>query len=402
MGVCRVGVGMRVLVISQHFAPDDNAPAYRWGWLVSHLAELGWDVDVVSATWRKDLPDVVVPSRVKVYRVKNILAGMGLGRRFLNELVIAWRSIWVALGTPRPDVVVVTAPPIGAMLVADVIARCRRRPLVLDLRDAWPELLDHWPSWSEDGASNRKQPLREAVLSMVVPVLRRILYRVRSRAALVVTTSQRLAEAIPEALMVRNIPRDTTRLIPKPWDGCLHVLYAGTVGRAQLLATAVRAAAEVQRRGGHMRLRIVGHGAHLEAIRSLAKELKAPVEILPRVSPEQMQHHYQWADSLLVMLRHWQPLEATVPSKLYDCLALGRHISSSVAGESAAIIEETQAGSVTPPEDVEALATSWLNLIDDPARLHVGEAGMRWITEHCDADHLSRRYHQALTQVAQR
>lgn len=366
---------MRVLVLTQHFEPEENAPAFRWSWLVDAFADRGVTVDVVTAAWAKDAADSRgVHGRVTVHRVRNVLKGAGLARRLVNEFAVAAKSLAEVLRLPRPDVVIVTAPPVGAMLWAGPLATVLRRPLVLEVRDAWPEILKEWRTWSDYGSGPRPHWLRDALVRSTTAVLHPMLSHARGRADMVVTTTQSYAEhlrasGLDNVLCIRNGARTQPPAHRRDFDGVLRVLYMGNVGRAQLLATAIRAAAHVRASGGDMVLRIVGHGAHLTAVRNLASRLQAPVEFHAPISRSEVRSQYDWADSVLVMLRAWEPMRWTVPSKLYEVIRARKHVSASVFGEAAELVAASGAGDVVPPEDATALATLWMGLADDPERL---------------------------------
>lgn len=366
---------MRVLVMTQHFAPEENAPAFRWSWLAEEFHRLGIQVDVVTSAWQdKPTSERAPGGKLNIHRVRNVLSGTGLGSRLINELLVALKSVMRATQLQRPDVVIVTAPPLGAMLYARPLAWLLRCPLALEVRDVWPELLDEWPTWSDYGNGPKPNFARDLGVRCLTFLMKPWLIKARRRATLVVTTTESFAQYLqdkghPNVICVRNAAKDVPRLAPREFDGTLRVLYMGNVGRSQMLATAVRAAKLVEDAGGSIRLRIVGHGAHLTALQRLVEQLGAPVEFLPNVPHSQVTEQYEWADSLLVMLRDWDAMAMTVPSKLYELLRTGRHVTASVCGEAKDLVEQSNTGDVVPPQDPEALAQLWLDLIASPDRL---------------------------------
>ncbi|WP_394277421.1 glycosyltransferase, partial [Luteococcus sp.] len=152
--------------------------------------------------------------------------------------------------------------------------------------------------------------------------------------------------------------------------------------------------------GVSVRLRLVGSGVHEVPLRHLAERLGAPVDFVERVPGAGVAEHYAWADSVLVMLRGWSGMELTVPSKLYEALASGRHVSASVTGEAARIVVESGAGDVTAPDDAEALAALWQGLASDPSRLRVGEGGRRWVEQWATPERGAATMLQALELAA--
>jgi glycosyltransferase involved in cell wall biosynthesis len=72
------------------------------------------------------------------------------------------------------------------------------------------------------------------------------------------------------------------------------------------------------------------------------------------------------ADALLVSLGAEPELAKFVPSKLFDCCALGRPVIVAAVGEAPKIAAEAGAGLTIPPGDPEALAGAVRNLRNDP------------------------------------
>lgn len=408
---------MRIVLLTQHFPPDPGPQSRRWGMLSAYFAGQGHQVDVVVPRWRS-IEDWTAPQGVTVHTVRSWVQGIRLQRRLLNEALTALGSLaegWrLARSEPRPDVVIATVPALAALPIALAIGKPFRIPVVADIRDAWPDILEYWREWGDTGTSEAGGHSRRSIhllMSTLVPVAH-ALYTAMERASdLVVTTTGSLAavfraRGMAEVAAVRNT---TFGLLAEPLpppgerrDGTLRVLYLGNIGRAQHLATALRAAVIAQQRGIPVRLRLIGEGAEADAMRQFNERLGHPAEILPRADACDVPDHYRWADTVLVSLRDWAGMQWTVPSKLYEVLHGGRHISASLRGEAAHIVTTSGAGDVVPPEDPEALAQLWGELWQDRSRLDTGSGGPEWIEQNATTDDLSRGYLRLLERLHQR
>ena len=138
--------------------------------------------------------------------------------------------------------------------------------------------------------------------------------------------------------------------------------------------------------------RIVGQGADVGRLRRLNLRFGSPVRILGQIEGNEILEQYAWADSTIVSLRDWKPFEWTVPSKLYELLAAGKHITAIVSGEAADIVRDAHAGDVVAPGDVDALARLWQSISSDRDRLLVGPEGRRWVEENADFDRIATTY----------
>ena len=96
-------------------------------------------------------------------------------------------------------------------------------------------------------------------------------------------------------------------------------------------------------------MRFIGTGAEEKALKKLGRKLDVPVEFLDSIPFAQIPQHYEWAHTILVHLQDWTAFEYTVPSKLYEALELGRHITLAAAGESAHIVSVSRSGDCVTP-----------------------------------------------------
>lgn len=407
---------MRILLIAQYFPPRRSTFSSRWAWLTTHLAERHNEVEVVAflsaarqlGNLRHAFEADPPPPGVVFHPVLPLWHGHGITTRAIADVFSAFRGLRTALAVKDVDVVVASAPMLITIPLGWLIAKVKRRPFVLDLRDAWPELMDDWREWNDDGRGpRRRHPLKQLVFPAAAAVVGAQVRWLRSRADAVIVTTDGLAKRLrDEGLRRVEVVRNTCT---KPWayalarvpdtSDRLNVLYLGNVGRAQLLATAIKAAALASERGTRLTLRVVGSGPQWVAARKIAQQLDAPVEFIERIPTYAVLDHYRWADTVLVTLRGWDVLSDTVPSKLYEALVTGKHITASVDGETADIVRTHSAGDVVPAEDVEALAALWGDLAGNRHRLHVPHSGRYWVRKHLTPEHLSRTFEGVLRDV---
>src|SRR5699024_4487507 len=138
------------------------------------------------------------------------------------------------------------------------------------------------------------------------------------------------------------------------------------------------------------------------ALAALTEELSAPVEVLPRIPHREVGAQYAWADTVIVSLRNWAPFAWTVPSKLYEILATGRHITALLEGEAADVVREAGAGDVLRAEDEDALVQLWRRLAADRTRAEISGSGRRWVAGTAGDELLARRYLEILEEVTGR
>lgn len=402
---------MRILVLSQYWWPENGVPQRRWSWLTNHLRELGHEVvvvappphynrelsfkDYVNSISDRQSNYEIGPDGEKIWRCGYLPSSKSLTYRALNQGYVAVSTIMTSFRQRKsddfqPDLVIGTVPALPTAVAAYLVGRMFNRHYIIDLRDAWPDLLDYSSSWNAGTGrkSLRERLLRRGPLQLVSKLTHLSLHFCYERSVAMILTSDYLKQQLSERMeqkksrrkpyfaTIRNVfpPQSTpekrgTRLERDR----LRVLYAGTLGRAQQLSNAIEAVRIANAKGGRVELRLVGAGATSGALRSMIKGSGLPIEIHRRLGAEQIADHYEWADTALVHLADWEPLKAAVPSKTFELIQLGIHISGAIQGETADIIRRLGAGDVVPPNDPEALADLWCALCADRGRLEVGD-----------------------------
>jgi glycosyltransferase involved in cell wall biosynthesis len=367
---------MRILLLSQYFTPEVTAARVRLHPLAEGLAARGHDVEVICEV--PNHPEGIVHDG---YRGRPLL------RRRLDGFSV--RYVWVraspvktprsrllfygsyalmgtlaGIASRRPDVVLVSSPPLPAAAAAAAVARLRRVPWVMDVRDPWPEAA---------------VALGELTNPRAIASLERLERHLYASAAAIVTVTEPFREDIeakvgdPEKVTV--IPNGTTdawieagereedrAALGMPEDRFV-VTYAGNIGIAQGMHAAVEAAALLD---DGFQLQVVGSGPRLAEVRAQAAKLP-PGRVAFRgvVPPELAARYLRASDASLVPLGGAPELTKFVPSKLFDCCAIGRPVVLSATGEAARLASEAEAALCVAPEDPRALADAIHRLRSD-------------------------------------
>lgn len=413
---------MKILILSQYWFPENGVPQRRWSWLSKLLVEAGHEVLVLSppahyareVSYRAWLKTIGAPSRKaetgpsgeRIVRSGYLPAGRSLTSRAINQGAVALGMLWAGLqgkGGVRgfcPDLVIGTVPAIPTAIVTPIIARQLGSPYVIDLRDAWPDLLVERNQWN---AGTGSMSLRERILShgpiqLVSKLVEKMMYGSFRSAAGIIVTSKVLEEHLaqrsqfrgnpPVTVTIRNVfPPKTSYQAGDKGDRdphTLNVLYAGTLGRAQKLSNALDAVKLAKDKGVDVHLRLVGAGAAREELQRKIDQEDIAAEICNRVPAEELYGHYDWADTALVHLTDWEALDRAIPSKAYELMSVGIHITGVLSGEAAQLVTRLDGGDVVPPEEPEALASLWVDLARDRSRLAIDAKGQEWVRDQRD------------------
>ncbi|MDQ0849750.1 glycosyltransferase involved in cell wall biosynthesis [Arthrobacter sp. B3I9] len=394
--------GMRITLLTHSYWPEHSPPQRRWTAMIKAFSHAGWDVDVVTPVAHYPFGRRALPRRMagqpfqlqrgqfteKIMRVPYLRHGNSRAARLVDQGYSAMLSVPAGMLLQKPDVVIVTAPALPSLAAGYVLAKLRRVPLIVEMRDAWPDLA------------------RDArlVQGSVKSLAEHVVEFVQQRADLVVTVTEGFAETL-RTRGIRNVATVSNGLnldaipvmdAPELERPVFEALYLGNHGESQRLDVAIRAAALV---GDSMHLHLVGHGTQRPALEKLARELKAPVTFHAPLHGEAMMERYASADTCIVSLRDdWKSFETTVPSKTYEVLAVGRHVTAMVRGEAARIVADAEAGDIVA-SDPEAMAALWRELAADRGRLVRNGDSRQWVKAHAEYEQLASRYMDLITDL---
>ncbi|MFR0636661.1 glycosyltransferase family 4 protein [Arthrobacter sp. LS16] len=384
---------MKIMLLTHSFTPEISPPQRRWSIIADELAQLGHDVTVVTPTSSRVVTDnhkrLLDNPRVKLQNYPSLRRSRTMMGKVLKHGVDALLSVPAALTGGKPDIIIATVPAIPTLVVGYVASRLRRVPMVVDLRDAWPDLLRE----SQVIKFRWLEPLVSRFISFVV-----------NRSEMLITVTHGLAHKmkINGAMNVATISNgvetegaDLT-VAPRIHDGKLHILYLGNIGRSQGLDTVIRAMKYVP---SSVQLRIVGQGTEKNKLIALADELGVNVDFREPVYGQDVLENYSWADTCLVSLRpDWASFRYTVPSKLYELLYLNQHVTGLVQGEAAEIIIASESGIVV--EQCVGGFAEYINfMVSNPESWQTPRRGREWVKTHASLRKSGREYSKLLAEV---
>lgn len=408
---------MRILFLSHYFPPEVNAPASRTYDHCVRWARSGHDVAVLTCA--PNCPDgVVYPGYrnrlraqretidgIEVVRVWTyVSANEGTVRRIVNYVSFLLSAVLASFRIGRPDVVVATSPQFFCGWAGWLVARLKRVPFVLEIRDIWPE------SIAVVGA------LRNRALLRLLEWLERRLYRAADRIVAVGDgyRDNILAKAdVGDRIDVVTNGVDLQRYVPRERDGELLAQaglggrfvcsYIGTLGMAHGLEVVVRAAQLLRQAGRRdVAFWLVGDGAARQSLEAQVAQagLGDLVVFAGRLPKESMPGVLAGSDVCLVHLKKCELFETVIPSKIFEILAMERPILMGVAGPARAMVHAAGAGVDIEPENAAELAAAVVRLADDPAfARRLGAAGRAYVAERFDRDRLAQTYLDLLAEV---
>jgi len=413
---------LRIAYINQDFPPEVGAGPARVLELALSWQKAGAEVTVITGMPNRRMPGRPDGAVHPDYRGRAFMEEDWQGLRVLRSWLYASPERGVARTMAnnasfmvtgalhalarggRFDVAIASSPPFLAHVTGELMRRVKRVPLVLEVRDLWPDYLVEMGvfegRWSQKMLFGLERYLLGRADHVVV-----VTERFRARMAEKGVPPDAVS-VIPNGVDLDRYHPDTA---PSPLPALAHqdgeflVGYLGNFGAGQDLRTVIEAAALVEGAAPDVRFVLVGDGKEKPLVEASARErgLKN-LSIHPPIERSDTRAFYNACDLCLVPLAPLPILRNTVPSKLFEILACERPVLGSVAGEAAGLLRDSGAGWVTAPGDAAAMARGILRARELSAgeRAQVGSRGRRYVAEHFGRDRLASRYLEILKQVA--
>jgi colanic acid biosynthesis glycosyl transferase WcaI len=404
---------MKILFVTHYFPPEVNAPANRTHEHCRRWVLDGHDVTVITGVPNHPRGEIFdgFENRwiqeqeldgIRVIRTWMFLAqNAGFGKRIANYLFFAATAIFASFRVGKPDIVVATSPQFFVGVAGAIIAKLKRRPFVLEIRDLWPKSIVELGQLSEG-------PILSALER-----LEKWLYR--SASGVVVNT-----RTFQDHITERGVDRDRIELVyngidpklfsPRPKNddllnryglsGQFTVAYVGTLGLAQGLTLLVDVAERMKARSD-LCFVLIGDGADRAKIEAdIARRGLENIKLLGLQTRQSMPDWIASIDVLLVLLRDLPVFETVIPSKIFEFLAQERPVIVAAKGEIRLMMEEAGGALVIDPEVADQLVAAIENVMDQPEEAASrAAAGRRWVDQDFIRDDLARKMARFLERI---
>jgi glycosyltransferase involved in cell wall biosynthesis len=333
---------VKIAFFSFYFPPDLSAGSFRAESIVEALNGNA-DIDVFTTQPNRYADHVAAASaierraRATIHRFAVPAHSGGMVsqiRTFLAYARQARRAAWMS----RPDVIVATTSRLFTAVLAAYVARRRKVPFYLDIRDIFVDTI--------------KEVIHPAAFRLLSPLLTRLERFTIEQASVVSLVSPGFLPYFKSRYPSSRYAINTNGVDPifaeayataasnhRPRSGPLQIVYAGNVGEGQGLHNVLPEAAK--RLEGRAEFILYGNGGRITALRDRCAELRvANVQFRPPIPRSELLAVYREADVLFAHLNDYEAFLKVLPSKLFEYGATGRPIIAGVAGVAAQFFSE--------------------------------------------------------------
>nr|WP_295934960.1 glycosyltransferase family 4 protein [uncultured Dyadobacter sp.] len=409
---------MHILLLHQYFLDDDEGGGARWNEMSRIWVEGGHSVTVIAGNfhymqgpsnakhhWKftvKTNVDGVRVIRCPVSRSYNA----GFAGRILGYLSFALSAFigGIRFANDRYDRLLITSPPLFLGLPALALAWCKRLPLLLEIRDLWPD------SAVGAGVLHNKQLIslayhfekylyqKAVLIAVLTPAFRDKLIQEKG------VTPEKII-FIPNAADFRwseqALAGKSCALRTKlGLNGQFVVIYVGAHGLTNDLTQIVRAAALLKDVNAHFLL--IGDGPEKRRLMQIVDQQKiSNVSFIDPVPKSAIFEYIVAADAGVSVLKKAAIFKTVYSNKTFDYSACRKPVLMAIDGVSRALIESAEAGVFVEPENPEDFALKVRLYMTNPELVHKhGENGYRFVKAHFDRDVLAKEYMKAILSLS--
>jgi len=318
------------------------------------------DIEVITtlpnryATYSKDAPQHEKRDNLEIHRVALPIHKSGMVDQ-VKAFYFFYRSALEISKSKDYDLIVATSSRLFTAFLGARIAKRKRVPLYLDVRDIFLDTL--------------KDVLPSKLSIVLLPILNLFEKYTFKGAAKVNLVSGGFVDyfksrypALIYDLYTNGIDKEFVKAgsekqgADNSSEERKIILYAGNIGEGQGLHKVVpELAAKI---GSGYVFKIIGDGGRKQQLMdALQMQGVSNVELIPPVPRQELILYYKKADILFLHLNDYEAFEKVLPSKVFEYAAFNKPILAGVAGYSAGFIERkiTNSG-VFPPCNVERAA----------------------------------------------
>lgn len=392
----------RLVVVSQHYPPDNSGNASRIRDTCQHLVSEGWEVTVLAPppafphgqfdrTWRRryvEKRDGMAVHRLWTWQPTG--EDPGFGSRMAYYLLFPLHALlWLLFNYREYDLVITSSPPIFTGLAALPLGSMGWKPWVVDVRDLWIDASVALGFISEGG-----------VLERLSRLYQRIVLQTADRVS---ATTKQLEKQIASTY---DLPEEKLLHLPNGVDteqfdvdvnvAGSRIVYTGNVGHAQDLETCLRALNRLD--GTDAEMTIVGDGDVRTELEAASRELgiEEVVEFTGVLPREEIPDVLETAAIGVAPLKGTPTLEYAVPTKAYEYMAAATPVVATGQGEIERLVEESESGVVADNDPTDVAETFERLLTDADLRRELGENGREHIRAHYDRRSIAHQLSESL------
>ncbi len=396
---------MKILIYSQYFHPETNAPANRLNDMARYLSE-GNTVSVLTGFPNHPLGKMMGDYKMK-WLMKEKIQGIDVYRsfliipkktnskiyRYLNYFSFAFSSFFNLFRIEKPDLMIATSPPISVLILGYIYAKARNIPLIIDLRDLWPE------------AAVSLKVVKKGLLTNCLEWLVTKAYKYSKN---IIINTEAFRDVLVEKYMILN---SKITYIPNGFDvegnmefkkefvdeGEFKIFYSGLFGWAQNVDLIVETARVFKDRGSLVKFVLIGDGPLKSALKDkISKYHLNNLEIFDYQKKESLFNLISGCNLGLITYELNDTFRKNIPSKIFDYMFLEKPVLINLEGEASKMVEAGNFGFCYETNDPVGLCNRIEEILINANLRIKGNNGFKYLKANFDKKELLKRLNKIL------
>lgn len=393
-----------ILVISQYFYPEN----FRINDICSEWVKKGYKVTVITG-----IPNYprgkffkgygIFRKRKEVYNGVNIkrlfIFSRGKGKlrlalNYLSFVISGW--FWKLFSRLKPDLVFIfEVSPMTQALPGILFSKRRKIPSYIYVQDLWPENLE-----IVGGITNKKVISKvDKMVDYIYKNSEKILVTSKSFKNNIINRGVQESKVVYWPQYAEDFYQPVYK---KKEDNKLTIMFTGNIGEAQGLEILPLVANMIKEKSPEIDIKfiIVGDGrnrSNLETQISKMEVIKY-FEFLGQKPPTEIPNLLSTADIAFLSFSNNELFRMTIPAKLQTYMASKKPVLAVALGETKSIINESNCGYVSDPEDVESLYENILKFYnnEDKVQEEMANNALKYVRENFNKEKLLNNFDQII------
>ena len=377
---------MKILTFCAYYEPEIAASMYLLTNLFEDAANSGIEVDLYAPTptrgvdketiqkYKHKKKEILCNNNLNINRFAMIQEGKNTIGRALRYILVNGAFLWKGLHADA-DVLFVDSTPPTQGLVAALLKKVKKIPVVYNLQDIFPDSLVNTGICSKN-----------SIFFKIGSWIEQITYRNADKIIVISEDFKKniISKGVPEnKIEVVYIEKKDNQLFD---EFCLdrekfYVSYSGNIGLTQNMELLIQAAVQLQNIDD-IGFVVIGDGAYKEELQRqiIEKNLKN-ITLIPFQPYTRISEVFSVGDVGLIISKPGIGTNS-VPSKTWSYMAAERPLLASfdLKSELSQIISTNQCGESIRPDDCECLVKTILKMKENPLKLREqGNKGRKFV-----------------------
>ena len=404
---------MKILYITQYFAPEVGATTNRALANARYLSQKGHSVTVLT-----EMPNhpkgiifngykhkIFMKEKMENFLINRVWVFTSVKKNFITRILFYVSFMFMGFlhtlfNWKKYDIVYVSSPPLFVGVIGLWLKKIfRKTKFVFEVRDLWP-----------DGAIEMGE-LKNKHFRKFSYSLEKQLYE---NAEKIISVTERFKEHIiakgfeeKKIDVIRNgsdlsfTKVDISEEFKKQYnsENNFIVVYAGNLGIAQNLKTLLESAKQLDK--DDIKFLLIGTGPEEKQLKKFAKkEHITNVDFCGEIPKKNVSEYLSLADCGIIPLKNIKVFESTIPSKLFDYMSADLPILLGVTGEAADILLESESGITFLPDNSEDLAEKIIWMKNHPkVRNEMGKRGRKFVEKYYNREKQAEKLEKELLKL---